>query len=213
MEVISYDKNINKQKIADLAYRICGNANFPVEYQDVYNHLFSNPNAILKLLIDGDALAGFGVYEIYDLFLNDLDLSMLYLSGMVIDPMYQGKNISQIITRYAYEDAKCDLVSLRTQNIAMAKSLLGTFIKTKFAMPGQVDISLMESLRQTEPFKDLNEEGIIKNCYENQLYQHLEAIYNNFGITLEKNDALAVVVEPQRKRSRVAIHSSNAYRY
>ena len=40
MKIIEYDKSLDKRRIADSAYNICGNTQFPVEYQDVYNHLF-----------------------------------------------------------------------------------------------------------------------------------------------------------------------------
>ncbi len=40
MKIIDCDKNLDKKRISDLAYRICEKAKFPVDYQDVYEHLF-----------------------------------------------------------------------------------------------------------------------------------------------------------------------------
>lgn len=119
MKIVSYKNNLSKDKIALDAYNVSLNAKFNVDYDDVYNHLFSNSDAILKLLMDSDNLYGFGVFEKY----ND----MLYLSGMVIDPMYQGIKLSREIIREAYDEVNADLVSLRTQNIKMARSLIDTF--------------------------------------------------------------------------------------
>ena len=52
-----------------------------------------NDNLILKLLLNEEnSLAGFGVFENYRIFLESQIITMLYLSGMVIDPKYQGKN-------------------------------------------------------------------------------------------------------------------------
>ena len=201
MKIIDYNKVLDKKKIADSAYRVCGNAEFPVEYQDVYEHLFENEQLILKLLMDEEnELVGFGVFENYKLTLERQLITMLYLSGMVIDPKYQGRNISKEIIKNAYQQVKTDLVSLRTQNIAMAKALISTFDDPLFVMPGNGNDVLLSALRQVLPFKDINEYGVIEKCYSNQLYANLNAIKNNFGLSLQTTDALGVVVEPNDKR-------------
>ena len=204
MKIIDYNRTLDKKKIADLAYRICGNAEFPVEYQDVYEHLFENDNLILKLLLNEENdLAGFGVFENYRLFLESQIITMLYLSGMVIDPKYQGKNISREIIKNAYKQLQSDLISLRTQNIAMAKSLLDTFNDNLFVMPGNNNDALLSCLRQTSPFEYIDEYGVIRNCYPNQLYYNLNAIQDNFGIKLQSRDALGVVIEPSKNKQKV----------
>lgn len=204
MKIIDYNKTLDKKKIADSAYRICGNANFPVEYQDVYEHLFENNNLILKLLLNEENdLAGFGVFENYRLFLKSQMITMLYLSGMVIDPRYQGKNISREIIKNTYSQIQSDLISLRTQNIAMAKSLLDTFNDNLFVMPGNINNAILSCLRQASPFKDIDEYGVITNCYPNQLYYNLDAIQDNFGIKLQSTDALGVVIEPNKNKQKV----------
>ena len=201
MKIIDYDKNLNKNKIALSAYNICNNASFPVDYNDVYEHLFGNDNAILKLLIDSKQdIKGFGVFENYILQLDTEIITMLYLSGMVIDKQYQGKNISKSIIRNAYNQVFSDLISLRTQNIAMAKSLLNTYPNNLFTIPGNnINEQLINCLREANPFKNINNQGVIKNCYPNQLYYNLNAIKDNFGIELKPNDSLAVVIKPNKK--------------
>ena len=201
MKIIDYNKTLDKKKIADSAYRICGNAEFPVEYQDVYEHLFENDNLILKLLLNEEnSLAGFGVFENYRIFLESQIITMLYLSGMVIDPKYQGKNISREIIKNAYKQLQSDLISLRTQNIAMAKSLLDIFNDNLFEMPGNINGVILSCLRQVSPFKDMDEQGVIRDCYPNQLYYNLNAIEENFGIKLHSMDALGVVIEPRKNK-------------
>lgn len=204
MKIIDFDKSLDKKRIADSAYEICGNAKFPVEYQDVYEHLFGREDLILKLLMnDEHHLVGFGVFENYSLVLYDQITTMLYLSGMVIDPKYQGKNISGEILKCAYKQLKSDFISLRTQNIAMAKSLMNAFCDNLFVMPGNVNELVLRYLRQAPPFKDINEYGVIKDCYSNQLYYNLGAIKDSFGIELQSCDALGVVVEPKDYKRRV----------
>ena len=201
MKIIDYNKTLDKKNIADSAYRICGNAAFPVTYQDVYEHLFENDNLILKLLLNEEnSIAGFGVFENYRLFLDRQIITMLYLSGMVIDSKYQGRNISREIIKNAYNQIQSDLISLRTQNIAMAKSLLNTFNDNLFVMPGNMNDAILKCLRQANPFKDMDESGVIRDCYPNQLYCNLNAIKDNFGIELQSMDALGVVIEPRKNR-------------
>ena len=204
MKIIDYNRSINKKKIADSAYRICGNANFPVEYQDVYEHLFENDNLILKLLLNEENnLAGFGVFENYRLFLESQIITMLYLYGMVIDPKYQGKNISREIIKNTYAQIQADLISLRTQNIAMAKSLLDIFDDNLFTVPGDINNEILSCLRQTAPFVDIDEYGVIRDCYPNQLYYNLSAIQDNFGVCLHSTDALGVIVEPSKNKQKL----------
>ncbi len=204
MKIIDYSKILDKKKIADSAYRICGNAEFPVEYQDVYEHLFENDDLILKLLInDENNLAGFGVFERYNLILAKDIITMLYLSGMVIDPRYQGRNISGEIIKNVYRQLQSDLISLRTQNIAMAKSLLNVFDDNLLVMPGDVNTLALDCLRQAKPFNDIDEYGVIRDCYPNQLYYDLNAIQENFGIELQSTDALGVVIEPSKNKQKV----------
>ncbi len=205
MKIIDYNKTLDKKKIADLAYRICGKAKFPVEYEDVYNHLFENEKLILKLLLnDKDNLVGFGVFETYELFL-ERKITMLYLSGMVIEPKYQKKQVSREIIKNTYLQIQSDLISLRTQNIAMAKSLLNAFEDNLFTMPKDQTTTIVEVLKQASPFKNLDERGVIKNCYSNQLYENLKAMKDNFDVQLNKTDALGVIIEPRKEQKVLSL--------
>ena len=84
-------------------------------------------------------------------------VTMLYLSGMLIDKKYQGKNISQEIIKSVFKQVNSDLISLRTQNIAMARSLLNLFSENLFEMPNNVNKDILKYLRKIEPFKNINE--------------------------------------------------------
>ena len=205
MKIIDYNKNLDKSALTNSAYEVCNNALFPVEYQDVYLHLFGSDDLILKLLLtENDKLAGFGVFENYNLTLDDEIITMLYLSGMVIDPKYQGKNYSGKIIKEAYQNTNPDLISLRTQNITMAKSLINSFKDNLYSLPNNIDKEVINYLRQVEPFYNLDESGVIKNCYANQLYNNLDAIKDQYNIILEPRDALAVVVEPSTKQKTLS---------
>ncbi len=85
----------------------------------------------------------------------------------------------------------------------MAKSLLDTFNDNLFVMPGGINDSILSCLRQTNPFEDIDEYGVIRNCYPNQLYYNLNAIQDNFGIKLQSTDALGVVIEPSKNKLKL----------
>ena len=206
MEIINYDNSFNKNKIVDEAFEICMNANFPVTKDDVYNHLFGS-DSILKLLVINGNLKGFGVFNNYELTIKDKIITMLYLSGMVIDKYYQGSNLSREIIKSTYKEIKSDLISLRTQNIAMAKSFISS-IPNEILMPGNNE--LINDIRCVNPFKNINEKGIISNCYENQLYYDLSAINNYFNVLLNNCDALGIVIKPKVRRK---IYEDNDNRY
>lgn len=209
MKIVDYNKDMDKKVLAEEAYVVCQRANFPVEYQDVYEHLFGNDDAILKILLDShNQLAGFGVFEKYKLELDRRMATLLYLSGMVIDKKYQGHNVSHEILKITYNQVKSDLVSLRTQNIKMAKALLGMERECLFQMPVKSrdnDGYMIDALKQVEYFKTMDERGVIPNCYGNQLYENLGAIDENFGIQLGECDALAVVVEPKIENKELSL--------
>lgn len=203
MKIITYEDTMNKNKIVDSAYKICNIANFPVNYQDVYDHLFGESVSNLKLLLDNDNnLSGFGVFENYDIEYKTDIIKMLYISGMVINPKYQGRNLSQQIIKDEYNNSQYDFISLRTQNIAMAKSLLNMFPDNLFNMPGDMNMVALEHLRQITPFENLNDKGFVENCYYSQLYDNLNKIKEAFGVELGKTDALGVVIEPSKNKQK-----------
>ena len=125
---------------------------------------------------------------------------MLYLSGMVISPEYQGNNISSKIIKNTYDEYNTDLVSLRTQNIRMLKSLFHTFDNKLLSIPGSINEEIIEYLRSIEPFKNIDNNGIIRNIYETQLYYDLSPMKDIYNLELNSTDAVAVLVEPSKKK-------------
>ena len=200
MKIIEYTKEKSRQDLTNEAFAVCKNANFPVLYEDVYNHLFAKNENIIRLVVDEqNVIKGFGVFEQYYSKIGEEILSMLYLSGMVIHKDFQGKNISQMIIKEVYQKVKTDLIALRTQNIKMATALLHLYPKSFLKMPQD---SIKKEIVQTFlPFQNINQEGIIKDCYPNQLSTSISAINKLYNKKLEAKDALAVIIEPSYKKN------------
>lgn len=76
-------------------------------------------------------------------------------------------------------------------------------------MLSNINKDILKYLRKIEPFKNINEFDIIKNCYTNQLYYDLSAIKNNFNLDLTQNDALAVVMKPNKNKEKNYHHEKN----
>ena len=193
MKIINYNESFDKEKILNDVYKMCIRASFPVTKDDVYDHLFGNDSS-LKLLVDDNSIKGFGVFNEYSVELQEKLIKMLYLAGMVVDIDYQGYGISKKIILDACQNY--ELVSLRTQNIKMAKSLIR--ISENVLIPNNNEfIKYFESL---EPFRDINNNGVIRDCYYEQLYPDLTKINDYFNVDLNSYDALGVIVKRKVKK-------------
>lgn len=96
----------------------------------------------------------------------------------------------------------------------MAMSMLNLFKKvliriptnTGNDLPKYVMEELLNLIRQIPPYQDIDDNGIIRNCYPNQLYPDLDELNvitpNN---DLKGNDALAVIVQPETTTSRILL--------
>ena len=200
MHIVNYSYEHDKDKIVSDAYKVCSYAHFLVTYDDVYAHLFGREDLILKLLVDNYFnVYGFGVFEIFNTIYKEELIRMLYLSGMVISPEYQGKNISSKIIKNTYEEYNTDLVSLRTQNIRMLKALFHSFDNKLLSIPGSINKDIIEYLRGIEPFKNIDNNGIIRNIYETQLYSDLSPMKDIYNLELNSTDSVAVLVKPCKK--------------
>lgn len=209
------DLNKSRDEIVLSSYKVCQNARFPVDYSDVYNHLYGSDGLVSSFLInDNDEIVGFGVVQNYNLEINGLSATLAYLHGMVIAKEYQGKGYSTKMLNDLYQSFQSDLFGLRTQNPKMAISMLNLFKKILIKIPtmNDQDLSqyimnkLLRSIRQISPYQDIDDNGIVRNCYSNQLYSNLDELkIINPNINLKETDALAVIVQPETTTSRILL--------
>ena len=133
---------------------------------------------------------------------------------MVIAKEYQGKGYSTKMLNDLYQSFQSDLFGLRTQNPKMAISMLNLFKKILIKIPtmNDQDLSqyimnkLLRSIRQISTYQDIDDNGIVRNCYSNQLYSNLDELkIINPNINLKETDALAVIVQPETTTSRILL--------
>ena len=211
------EKDLNKSidEIVSMSYNVCQNANFPVDESDVYNHLYGSDGLVSSFLVnDNNEIVGFGVVQNYILEINELSATLAYLHGMVIAKEYQGRGYSKEMLRLIYQYFQSDFFGLRTQNPKMAMSMLNLFKKiliriptnTGNDLPKYVMEELLNLIRQIPPYQDIDDNGILRNCYPNQLYPDLDELkVINSNIDLKENDALAVIVQPETTTSRILL--------
>ena len=209
------DLNKSRDEIVLSSYKVCQNARFPVDYPDVYNHLYGSDGLVSSFLInDNNEIVGFGVVQNYNLEINGLSATLAYLHGMVIAKEYQEKGYSTKMLNDLYQSFQSDLFGLRTQNPKMAISMLNLFKKILIKIPTMNDQDLSQyimnkllgSIRQISPYQDIDDNGIVRNCYSNQLYSNLDELkIINQNINLKETDALAVIVQPETTTSRILL--------
>lgn len=85
---------------------------------DTRNHV--EQGQYLYLITDGGLIVS---WAIFDYLRQDSDL-ILYLSGVMVLPKYQGKGISSALIRTALRESKAKYLAARTQNPIMYESIL-----------------------------------------------------------------------------------------
>jgi len=86
--------------------------------QDTRNHV--EQGEYLYLVTQGGLIV---TWAIFDYLRQDSDL-ILYLSGVMVAPRYQGKGISSALIRTALGESKAKYLAARTQNPVMYESIL-----------------------------------------------------------------------------------------
>ena len=215
--IIVKENDIKKSKdeIVAQAYSVCKNANFPVEKDDVYDHLYGSEELIQRFLInEKKEIVGFGVAQEYNIRNEEDLLTLAYLQGIVIDKRYQGKGYSVDLLKNLYDCFNSDFYGLRTQNPKMAKAMLHLFKETVLKIPTTLDekISsdvyrrLLELLKTIPPYENINEKGIVKECYPIQLCKDSNGLQLiNPDIVIGEKDALVVVVQPKINNYKLLI--------
>jgi len=87
----------------------------------------------------------------------------------------------------------------------MAKVLLHLFENPVWIFPNNFkDEVLINSIRSLLPYQNMDNSGIIKECYTKQLYPHLEELEQIVPrIHLGSTDALAVIVQKEEIISKI----------
>lgn len=198
MRIVEFDKNkMSKEKTTLQCVAVADSTSFPTNYDDVYAHLFETNDLLKLFVVDNNYnIKGFAVFDTVN---NDYRIT--YLSGMVLSGDIQGIGLSKELLRKGLESLKGDIITLRTRNPRMYRSLIKSM--PSFAnFPNLITPNEIYELAQTIPyFMDIQQNLIIKNCYGTELLQQ-EAKLNGL-------DPLFKMLEPKDAFGCLSVVSNN----
>ncbi len=184
--------------IAAEALIIANEAQFPTDYQDVYEHLFGDPNFIRLFIINKETnrLKGFLIAcELDGLY----DTKLLHFHGIILHPSVQGKGMSQLLLKEAISMTLPDIISAKTHN-PRAFNLLASlaYLGTEFYpnIYGPTPKEILEIARSNPFISGVNDNLVVENAYPDAKLQQsyrkeqIKTIFDNLG----DRDAQAILV-------------------
>lgn len=196
IQAIKETDESKRRVLTQQAYIVTQEANFPTNAQDVYEHLFEeNGNGIdfLALLNDNNELVGFASFMV-------CDGGILYVKGIVVSPVVQGRGLSKLLLEEAITYFSPDWIALRTHNPRMYEIVTSLSEKFYPAEDKVVPEGIRDMLRVL-PFDfaqtRIDSRMVIRNCYPDVKIQQdsrKESVANLFR-ELGQRDAQVVLVK------------------
>lgn len=185
----------NKRDVAEECLALSLEARFPTDYTDVYEHLFGNEDYLICMLYnyDGDIMG-------YSIFANLKEIDMLYLHGIVLHPIAQGKGFSKGMIEAAIKYVNPKFLSARTHNPRMFETLSSFASDTESYYPNvstdEIPAEIYQLVGNNKFTAKAEEWLIVRNAYpDEKLAQSFknQNIAKIFG-RLKPNDAQVIVV-------------------
>ena len=112
--VSSRNDEIEKDNIARQCLEIANSAQFPTDYQDVYDHLFEDDSYIRVFVKNEfDEIKGFAIICNENVLNN---LNIMHVHGIIIHPEAQGLGLAKEVINTAVEKYQTDVVTAKTHN-------------------------------------------------------------------------------------------------
>lgn len=137
--------------------------------KDIYNHLFNEDRLyiVLNKTIPWGASTVGEARVIAFLSTRDIETkkgNMLYISGICVDPAYQGKGLGTSLMNEAYKRGSYKVASLRTQNPVMKQAFdltIGGVSHPNGTKPPQEVLSIADELAQILKVKNYQSERMV----------------------------------------------------
>ena len=204
-EILKYVSVIDEEKakkqqeeIAISALNIANDAGFPTDYQDVYDHLFENPEYIRLFVLEKNSkvLKGFMIAcELNGLYQTKL----LHLHGVILHPSIQGNGISRLLLNNAISMTNPDILTAKTHNPRAFNSLASLACYGNEYYPNilrETPKEILEIARNNPFISGVDDELIVRDAYPDikiqQTYrkEDLRLIFDR----LNGRDAQAILV-------------------
>lgn len=185
----------NKPDVAEECLALSLEARFPTDYTDVYEHLFGNDDYLICMLYNNN-----GNIMGYSIFANLKEIDMLYLHGIVLHPLAQGKGFSKGMIESALKHVNPKFLSARTHNPRMFETLSSFASNTENYYPNvstdEIPAEVHELVKNNEFTTKADELLIVRNAYPDE---KIAQSFKNEDIAkiferLNPNDAQVIVV-------------------
>ena len=182
--------------IANECLKIANDANFPTDFQDVYDHLFEDDSYIILFAKDKeDKIKGFVIAcqeEGYH------DCKILHIHGIVLGPEIQGRGMSKEIIDYAIDKYKPDVVTAKTHNPRCFNAFASLGGGKYLFYPNNQEIpETVREIVKSDCFINSSDENLIyRDAYPDEKIQQsktnplVDVIFDKVG----KYDAQSIVV-------------------
>lgn len=189
-------KKIEQLKIAKECLLVANDANFPTDFQDVYDHLFEDESYIRVFIKDqNNVVKGFAII------CNELVLNnclIMHVHGIVLSPEVQEEGLGKELINFAVCKYQPDVVTAKTHNPRCFNMFCNILDKTCAFYPNEEPIpDYIYKIVKNDKFIDVVDENLIyKDAYPDVKIQQsqknpiVDRIFKKVG----PYDAQAVVV-------------------
>lgn len=185
----------NKQEVTEECLSLSLKARFPTDYVDVYEHLFGNEDYLICMLYNNN-----GSIMGYSIFANLEEIEVLYLHGIVLHPLAQGKGFSKKMIEAAIEQVTPKFLSARTHNPRMFETL-SAFARNRDCyypnvFTNEIPNEIYELVGKNEFTAKADKLLIVRNAYPDEKItqsfknENIAKIFNR----VNPNDAQVIVV-------------------
>lgn len=187
----------NKKQVTNRCLEIANKAEFPTDYQDMYEHLFVDENAELFMVMDkGNQIYGFATCN------NITESSNTYLDGIIIHPDIQGIGFGTKLLREIVKKDGNNFLTARTHNprVYEMMSNVSYNLDQNLVFPNitsyKVPKEIWDVVYSHPAMKDADKDLVVRNAYpDEKIIQKVKnkSIYNVFN-GLNPTDAQVIVV-------------------
>lgn len=187
----------DKDCVTKRCLEIENKANFPTDYQDMYEHLFENEDAELFVVMnENEEIYGFATCD------NVAEKSNTYLHGIIIHPDIQGMGFSSRLIREMVKKDGNDFLTARTHNprVYEMMSTVAYNADPNLVFPNvsknEIPEEVWKIIHSYSAMKNADADLVVRNAYpDEKVSQKVKnrEIYSIFE-KLNPNDAQVVVV-------------------
>ncbi len=184
-----------KEEITKRCLEIANKARFPTDYQDMYEHLFTNEKAELFMIVDEKGqIYGFATCD------NIATKSNTYLHGIIIHPDIQGMGFSLKLLKEIISKDNNLYLTARTHNPRIYETMSKVACDENCIFPqirsGAIPDQIWDIVSSYPATKGADKDMVVRNAYPDEkiMQQVKDARIQRIFQKLNPTDAQVIVV-------------------